>query len=193
MKTFWSACAALALLASPALADNQRGPYVGIGAVVVSGDERTPYEDAEMPAVELSAGYKYNGLLGLEARIGLGVKDDRDASSDYFQTEQNDDPGLSEIEREVDQYVAIYYRPELINEKARLYGLLGYAELDTVVTRWRGNTPEAADSSLSGSSYGLGAGWYVNPHLNFNIEYRQLVKADNNRFETLSLQFDYRF
>lgn len=193
MKTFLSAGAVLALLASPVLADNQRGPYVGVGAVMVSGDSRTPYDKAEMPALELSAGYKYNGLLGVEGRIGLGVNDDRDDSSDYFVTEQEDNASLSEIGREVDQYAAVYYRPELINQKARLYGLLGYAQLETVVTRWEGNSSETTDDSLSGSSYGLGVGWYVTDHLNFNAEYRQLANTDDNRFETLSLQFDYRF
>lgn len=193
MKTFWSAGAVLALLASPVLADNQRGPYVGIGAVMVSGDSRTPYDKAEMPALEVSAGYKYNSLLGVEGRIGLGVNDDRDDSSDYFVTEQEDNASLSEIGREVDQYAAVYYRPELNNQKARLYGLLGYAQLDTVVTRWEGNSSETTGDSMSGSSYGLGVGWYVNERLNFNAEYRQLAKTGDNRFETLSLQFDYRF
>lgn len=193
MKTAWSIGAALVLLASPALADNNRGFYAGIGGGVVTGDDRTPYDDAEMPVVEFTAGYKYNGLLGVEARLGAGLKDDRDISSDYFLDEQEADASLSEIEREVKTYTALYYRPEITNEVARLYGLFGYAELDTQVTRWQGNTDTQAEDSLSGTSYGLGMGWFVNKRLNFNIEYRQLVKTDNYRFETYTLQWDYRF
>lgn len=193
MKTAWSIGAALVLLAVPALADNHRGFYAGIGGGVVTGDARTPYDEAEMPVVEFSAGYKYNGLLGIEARLGAGLKDDRDISSDYFLAEREADDSLSEIEREVKTYSALYYRPEITNEVARLYGLLGYAELDTQVTRWQGNTGTEADDSLSGTSYGIGMGWFVNERLNFNIEYRQLVKTDDYRFETYTLQWDYRF
>ncbi len=193
MKIAWSIGAALVLLASPALADNDRGFYAGIGGGVVSGDARTPYDEAEMPVIEFSAGYKYNGLLGIEARFGGGLKDDRDTDSDYFLAEQETDTSLSEIEREVKTYTALYYRPEITNEVARLYGLLGYAELDTQVTRWRGNAEEQTDESLSGTSFGMGIGWFVNKRLNFNIEYRQLVKTDDFRFETVTLQWDYRF
>lgn len=193
MKIAWTIGAALVLLASPALADNHRGFYAGIGAGVVTGKARTPYEDAEMPVVEFSAGYKYNGLLGVEARLGAGLKDDRDGSSDYFLAEQEANAQLSEIERAVSSFTALYYRPEVTNEVARLYGLIGHAELDTEVTRWQGNDATQADESFSGASYGLGAGWFINKRLNFNIEYRQLVKTDDQRFETYTIQWDYRF
>jgi len=193
MKTVWSIGAALVLLASPALADNQRGFYAGIGGAVVTGQARSPYDEAEMPVVEFSAGYKYNGLLGVEARVGAGLKDDRDTSSDYFLDEQEAQAGLSEIEREIKHYSAVYYRPEITNQVARLYGLLGYAELETQVVRWQGNTSSEMGESLSGTSFGLGMGWFVSDRLNFNIEYRQLVKTDDYRFETYSLQWDYRF
>ena len=194
MKLLWSTGAvALALMTAPALADNQRGFYAGVGGVVVTGDSRTPYEDAQMPAIEFSVGYKYNGLLGVEARLGAGVKDDRDNDSDYFLSEQDNDPALSEIKRSVNHYAAVYYRPELTNQKARLYGLIGYAELDTEVTRWLGNTSVQADESLSGTSFGVGIGWFVNDALNFNLEYRQLVDTGDYRFETYTIQWDYRF
>lgn len=193
MKTVWISGLALALLTAPALADNKRGFYAGIGTGVVAGRAHTPYDEARMPVLELSAGYKYNGLLGLEARVGTGIKEEGDTESYYFQAEQEDNDALTEIEREVDQFSAIYYRPELTNETARLYGLLGYAEVDTLVTRWEGNDSTEQSESVSGTSYGLGAGWYVNDRVNFNIEYRQLVKTDERRFEALTIQWDYRF
>lgn len=183
----------LALLAVPALADNDRGFYAGFGLGVIAGKSRTPYAEARMPVVEFTGGYKYNALLGLEARAGLGVEEDADSDSDYFRDEQADNNDLSEIEREVDQFYGLYYRPELTNQTARLYGLIGYAELDSTVVRWEGNSPTERSDSVSGSSYGLGFGWFVNERLNFNIEYRQLVDADDQRFEMLNIQWDYRF
>lgn len=193
MKTVWISGLALALVAVPALADNERGFYAGLGTGVVSGRDHTPYEDARMPVLELSGGYKYNGLLGIEVRAGVGIKEDGDSESYYFQDEMEDNNSLSEIEREVDRFSAVYYRPELINQSARLYGLIGYAEVDTTVTRWEGNSSTEQEESVSGGSYGLGAGWYVNERVNFNIEYRQLVNADDQRFEALTIQWDYRF
>lgn len=187
------ALALMSLAALPVAADNQRGAYIGFGGVSVGGDARSPYDEADMPAIELSAGYKYNGLLGIEARWAAGVRSDDDNSSDYFNAEHNDDDSLTEIEREVDQYTAVYYRPETINQSARLYALLGYADMDTSVIAWRGNDDTDLSESLSGPSWGAGVGWFINESLNFNLEYRQLVETDGYRFETFTIQWDYRF
>lgn len=189
---------ALAVVAAPALADNERGFYAGAGFAMLSGNDYTPYESAEMPVAELTAGYKYNGALGLEARYGIGVGDHGDDDSSYFEALVDDRPDLSQVEREVDQFAAIYYRPELINDKARLYVLLGYAEVDLQASFEEVDAEGAVSTmegttTLKGPSYGLGVGWFIDEHWNFNLEYRQLVRTDDFEIEAFSLQVDYRF
>lgn len=189
---------ALAVMASPALADNERGFYAGAGFAMLSGNSYTPYESADMPVAELSAGYKYNAFLGLEARFGLGLDDDRDNDSAYFEALAGDMSDLTQIEREIDQFSAIYYRPELTNNKARLYGLIGYAEVDLQASFEEVDAEGAASyleatTNLKGPSYGFGVGWFIDDHWNFNLEYRQLVRTDDFRVEAFSMQFDYRF
>lgn len=198
MKTFLGAAVAISLLASPAWADNQRGFYAGLGYAVISGSDNTAYDSADMPVVELSAGYKHNAALGLEARWGTGLSDDRDLGSSYFESEQEENADLRQVEREIDQYTAIYYRPELTNDQARLYGLLGYAEVDAQATSVSVDDEGAlstaqASHSVSGVSYGLGVGWYVDQRWNFNLEYRRLASEGGYRFEAFSAQLDYRF
>lgn len=181
-----------------AWANNQRGFYAGLGYAVVMGDSGTVFESAEMPVLEFTGGYKYNGALGLEARYGIGVGDDRDRDSGYFEWAQEDNDALTQIEREVDSYSAIYYRPELTNNHARLYGLIGYASVDlsadwTETDAEEVTTTSTTDTSLSGMSYGLGVGWYIDRRWNFNLEYRRLVHTDDYKPEAFSAQLDYRF
>jgi len=181
-----------------AWANNQRGFYAGIGYVVVTGDSGTVYESADMPVLEVTAGYKYNAALGLEARYGVGVGDDRDRDSSYFAWAQEENEDLMQIEREVDSYSAIYYRPELTNNHARLYGLIGYASVD-LSAEWTETDSDdvtsssTTETSLSGMSYGLGVGWYIDRRWNFNLEYRRLVHTDNYKPEAFSAQLDFRF
>lgn len=177
---------------------NQRGFYAGLGYAVVSGDSGTVYESAEMPMLEFTGGYKYNAALGLEARFGVGIGDDRDRDSGYFEWAQGENEVLTQIEREVDSYSAIYYRPELTNNHARLYGLIGYASADlsavwTETDAEEVTTTSTTDSSLRGMSYGVGVGWYIDRRWNFNLEYRRLVHTDDFKPEVFSAQLDYRF
>jgi len=177
---------------------NQRGFYAGLGYTVITGNSGTVFDSAEMPVLELTGGYKHNSVLGLEARFGVGVNEDRDRDSDYFEWAQGENENLMQIEREVDSYSAVYYRPELTNNHARLYGLIGYASVD-LSAEWTETdadevtTVSTKDTSLSGMSYGFGVGWYVGQRWNFNLEYRRLVHTDDYKPEAFGLKLDYRF
>lgn len=198
MKTLLAGLCA-ALIASSSWADYQRGFYGSVGLAKVSGDDRTGFEDAELSMVELIGGYKYNAALGLELRAGYGSNEDKDNSSTYFAdiAAADDTDTVTAIERELSNYAAIYYRPELISDEARLYGLLGYARLDTEVTLLGDVATDqrlaSQSESHSGLSYGMGIGFFIQKRFGINFEYRRLLSKDDYRFKTAGINFDYRF
>jgi opacity protein-like surface antigen len=197
MKKLFPALLMGTLLASPVWADFERGFYAGLGGSVVSGDSGTVFEDANLPLVELIGGYKYHAALGIEVRAGVGLRDDSDFDSERVQAAAAENPQIAQIDRELRTTSAIYYRPELVNESARLYALLGYARMSTRVTVLNGlESPETLlvrSQTLSGPSYGLGVGFFMDEHLSVNFEYRHLVYRHGYNFETFGVNLDYRF
>ena len=173
----------LSVMALHAKADHERGFFVGGSAVYIRGEELPDpagsNDSIDVPGLEIVAGYKYNGLLSADVRYGGGLGDDAlDAATPENQVEYN-----------IDSYYAVYYRPELTNPEAKLYGLLGYASIDG--TREVTNTE--TDFSDSGISVGLGAGWFIDDTLTFNVELRRLIDEDSGTFDIGTMGLDYRF
>ncbi len=206
--TLLTAC----LLSLPTWADNNRGFFVGAGTTYTEAFEYPGLEDPiKIKSVELLAGYKYNNLLGIEVRYGGGY-DSKEFDTAIPTDDEEAEAQIADTEYEVDDYYSIYYKPELINEEARLYGLIGYTSMDRTV---KFNNPALAAGYLvhsptfdpqedeinedgeltnsdSGFSYGIGAGWFVNKHFNINVEYRILMKTSDERLSTAGIYFDYR-
>jgi len=188
---FVLALAALSCLpASYATADQQRGFFAG-GAFSYTSSETftqapTSKDKIELPAFELVGGYKFNSLLGVDIRVGAGLNE-RDLSS------SND--ASDSIEYKIDSYQSIYYRPEIINREARLYGLIGYSKLEATADflDTDDNSLSEVEISESGLSYGLGVGWFVDRRVNVNLEYRMLLDEDEDEFSALTVGLDYRF
>ncbi|MDQ2076703.1 outer membrane beta-barrel protein [Marinimicrobium sp. ABcell2] len=197
MKKFVPALLMSVLLAAPVWADFERGFYAGIGGSVVSGDGGTVFEDASLPLLELIGGYKYHAALGFELRAGVGLRDDTDAESERLMAAVAENPQIAQFDRELRTTSALYYRPELVNETARLYALLGYAQMGTRVTVLSGSEPQETllvrSQTFSGPSYGLGVGFFMDEHLSVNFEYRSLVHSDGHNFGTFGVNLDYRF
>ena len=171
----------MSLLSVCAMADNARGFYVGVGMAEFMYDDEV-IDVGNARTAEILGGYKYNAALGLEIRYGAGVSE---ANSE-------DDDSL---EREIDSYYAVYYKPELINDEAKLYLLLGYMDVDASETLFAQDGSEVSqlDISESGASYGIGIGFILNQRFNFNIEYRTLPEQNDVETEIVSANFDYRF
>lgn len=178
-------------LSSPwglAHADHKRGFYVGSQVGLVASDPIISTDATrntlDLPAVELVFGYKYNGLLGLELRYGVG-SGERDLST----TNANE-----RLDYSIDSIQGIYYRPEITNAESKLYFLIGHAEVNATETfSVDGSQSVDSEYSVSGLSYGLGAGWFVNKNLTINVEYRALVDDDETEFDAATIGFDYRF
>jgi len=169
----------LSLLSIQAIAD--QGFYVGGGGGLIRFEDEVAaadsLKDVELGAVELLGGYKYNNALGLEVRAGTNVN------------KRTVTTGGVEREIAIDHYESIYYRPELTNPEAKLYGLIGYSQVEQSSAT---GADEVSDS-LSGLSYGIGIGFTINSDSNFNIEYRRLIDESDFEINITGINIDYRF
>lgn len=152
--------------------------YVGGGVNFVSANTSDSNgDDLNFTTVELHGGYKYNGFLGGEARLGFGI------------TDEEFDNGTISAETNIQYHASLYWRPETVNEIAKLYGLLGFSTIS--VSADNGTTDET--NSEGGLSYGGGVGFVFQEDWNLNFEYRLILDKENNEFSAFSANVDYRF
>lgn len=168
----------LSLLASSAaaVADNDQGYYLGLGAHYIdSGVISDTADSIGFSAVELMGGYKHSSLIGGELRLGTSVSEAETLGTEFT----------------IPQFVSLYYRAELANDVAKSFLLLGFTDLEVERTDIEtGFTDKASDSGLS---YGAGIGFVVNSKVNLNFEYIRLISNDDNEFDSLGITLDYRF
>ncbi len=182
---------ALSLLALPVLADNNRGFYLGLGASSIEDYQDGVDNVSQIRAAELFGGYKYNAALGIELRLGSGQT--TGTSNVYFDTTGTLQSGS--LEREIDSYQSLYYKPELANDEAKLYALIGYTNLSSTGTilDTTGKVVSTEDTKASGVSYGLGIGFVINEHFNINFEYKNICEEISGKPNLASINVDYRF
>lgn len=194
---------AMGLMALPALADNSQGYYFGIGFSSIEDYQDGVSDLSRMRAGELFGGYKYNDALGVEVRFGSAQTS---GTSGYYpladqkglhQKETGWSPTFADVERSLGSYQSIYYKPELVNDEAKLYALIGYSRIDTSVKVWsKDKTLKApikeSSSSISGLSYGVGVGFILSDKFNLNLEYKNLNEKLSEKPNSLSINIDYR-
>jgi opacity protein-like surface antigen len=182
---------ALILASLPVLADNNQGFYLGGGAVLIKDSQDGINNLSEIRAAELFGGYKYNSALGIELRLGHGQT--TGTSNLYFDSKGALQNGS--VERDIGTYESFYYRPELINDEAKFYALLGYTHVESTgrINNQSGKLVRASNESASGYSYGLGVGFIINEHFNINLEYRNICDEISGKPNLTSLNMDYRF
>lgn len=174
------------------MADNTKGFYIGAGVSSIKDYQDGVEDITRIRATELLGGYKYNDALGIELRVGNGYQ--TGTSSFYFSA-----PGTAiqsgALERTINNYKSIYYKPELINDEAKFYALLGYTSVNSSVDVQDnlGNLVSQTEGSNSGYSYGLGVGFVVSAHFNFNIEYKNICDEISGKPNMASVNMDYRF
>ncbi|WP_020210735.1 porin family protein [Gilvimarinus chinensis] len=177
----------LTLLAPLSYADNNRGFFAGAGVSAINVDDSPSFAKANMWGGEVFGGYKLNPWLGAEVRYGLGLGEE---STEVAQPlpELNVVTGDS-LTMEMDHYSAVYYRAEAVNQTGRFYALLGYADIEFTMKSDNHEITLSEDDF----SWGLGVGFILDPHLNVNFEYRNLLDANEYRFTTITASLDYRF
>lgn len=182
---------ALSLLALPALADNNRGFYLGAGVASIDDTQDGVDNVSQIRAAELFGGYKYNAALGIELRLGNGQT--TGTSTRYFDAQGALQTGT--LERDIGGYQSLYYKPELVNDEAKLYALLGYTNVNSSgkIMDSTGKLVRSSRGSASGYSYGIGVGFVINEHFNINIEYKNICEEISGKPNLASLNVDYRF
>lgn len=179
------ALAAMLLLSQAAMADRNRGIYIGggLGQADIGVDN---FLGGKIPVktAELFTGYKYNNWLGAEVRLGASLRDETYALDSTSPTGRIELASLW-----INQYRSIYYRPEITNDIAKIYGLIGMTLAQTT------STINEVDyhASAEGTSYGIGAGLILNEKTYFNLEYRILIETEIDTFSIIGFNVDYRF
>ncbi len=170
---------ALVMLANTALAqsvfDRLDKFYVGGGLTYIDANTvASDGESGELTSAELIGGYKYNGYLGAEIRLGTGMR------SESFE---------SGVDSSIEYYASTYWRPETANEVAKIYGLIGFTTIS--VKAAGGGT--STSTTTSGISYGGGVGFTFDERWNLNLEYRSIVDSSDAELNAFAINVDYRF
>lgn len=174
--------ASLILLANSAVAESifEKLDKFHVGGGVSFIDANTSDasgNDLNFTTLDIVGGYKFNGFLGIDARIGLGLSDESSTIAG------------SEVKTSTDYYASLYWRPETANDIAKIYGLLGFSTISGSVDTATGDN----SNTESGLSYGGGVGFVLQESWNLNFEYRLILDDDNNEFSAVSANVDYRF
>ncbi len=181
---------AILLFACAVSADDQDGLFIGGNWASLDAN----FFDDEKNSItyrtlEFYGGYRINSWLGFDGRIGLGLTSEDIANDGNTSDDTSDD---YTYEDSVQHFEAIYYRPELSNETAKLYALLGLAN----VVRNGSNFSDGQSGgtkSDSGFSYGAGIGFVINKRFNLNFEYRSLLDQDGAEYSSVGGGVDFRF
>ncbi|HEY7773518.1 MAG TPA: outer membrane beta-barrel protein [Marinagarivorans sp.] len=212
-------------------ADDKKFYAGGAGSLWKLSDKTSSGPDYNLSGLEAAFGYEALPWLALEVRAGLGVerqREDAGGGASYFSTIIDDpnyippgegepaDGGPEQIEviqvtdidrdvkAELNYYASFYLKPQIKNDVAVFYGLIGYTTFDAEFTvgnttrtdafytgdaddpaTWAyldGATSETATadeySESDGSfSMGFGVGFYFKERYVFNIEYKNLIQS----------------
>lgn len=170
--------AVIGLLSLPAAAFDLEGFYAGGNMNFIdAGITDAQNDDTTFRSTEGLVGYKYNGWVGGEFRLGIGTSDESYATS----------TGVEDVG--IDHHETLYYRVESANDVAKLYGLIGFTNVQATTD----NGTSSTSSSETGMSYGAGIGFVASEVVNINFEYRVLLSKEDYDFSLFSLGFDYRF
>lgn len=139
---------ALSSLAMGAYAADDHKFYAGGG--LSTWNLETGGGDLNLKALEGVAGYKILPWLDTEFRLGLGIERDRSADTlrtgPYVEQFSNATPPESlgyytadvlayDQEAELSYYASLYLKPKIANDRAALYGLIGFTNYD-IETSW---------------------------------------------------------
>lgn len=151
-------------------------------------------------ALEGQAGIILTPYISLEARVGAGLGE----STESWQDIEEEDDGTITINSSAEgtyktnYYASVYFRPYIANEKASLYGLLGYSTIDydySVLTTVGGAVDADADLSDtdSGLSFGVGVSFVMSPNVDLIAEWKKTINADDFDMRGGHVGFIYKF
>jgi opacity protein-like surface antigen len=172
--------AALSTFACAALAEDRF--YAGGNVAFWNYTEGSHDTKISVSSLEGVAGFNVWSVINIEGRVGLGLE----SSTESVNTKEF---GKLSTELTLDNYFSVYIKPELKNDTATVYALLGVTRADASTT----SSQVERDLSMTGLSYGLGMGFYVTESALVNLEFRNLVQEDDYKFQGFSAGFTLSF
>lgn len=211
----------LAALSTVAISAHAWEPdvYVGANGASLQYKHQSVGTNFTINTLEGVAGMRLHEYIAVEARLGFGANTARgDTLSvvtsvfDNSETTEVDETEftITSADYEVKSagYASIYLKPMISNEKASLYGLFGFTNVEvehtgvvnTMITDADGNvlsssTAEGAlfDDSEGNLSYGFGASFHLWEKVELNAEWKKLVNGDEFDMRGGSIGFLYKF
>ncbi len=176
----------LSVFAASAHADDKKF-YAG-GGIGVWNFKESGYDNLyKLSSVEALAGINVWKMINIEGRVGVGLE----SSTATAKTEPTNNKATVGLPTEVnlDNYASLYIKPELKNDIAKLYGLVGVTQLNA------SSSNKSADTALdlSGLSFGAGMGFQLSETAVINLEYLRLVQEGKYRFSGVNLGFNIGF
>lgn len=171
--------------------------YIGAnGAFMQYHNDHTP-SNFTLNMVEGVAGLRLIEYVAVEARGGFGFNTARDTYYELVDTGTVDTDGNAIFtenaipgEVELGGYGSFYFKPMLENEKATLYGLLGYTIADV---QHADSTAIWFDDAESDLSYGFGVSFKLWEKAELTAEWRKLINAEDFDIRGGSIGFLYTF
>ncbi|MFO1368341.1 MAG: porin family protein [Marinagarivorans sp.] len=180
--------AALSTFACAASADDRF--YAGGNVAFWNYDEGSHDVKFNVSSVEGVVGFNVWEMINIEGRLGVGLEGSTE-TVEYVTDNTKNPPTTTKgpTKLNLDNYASLYIKPELKNEIATVYALLGYTSASASTE----NKDFNRDLDISGFSFGLGMGFYVTDDALVNIEYRKLVQDSDYTFDGFSLGFTIGF
>jgi opacity protein-like surface antigen len=134
-------------------------------------------------ALEGLAGIEFSPYTAAEVRIGAGMNSGRRR---YVETT---------FEIETPYFASVYFKPQLRNETASLYGLLGATTIE-VNGSFSPSVPDLNNQvgdTYTDLSYGLGVSFVASQHCDVTLEWKKLIAAEDFDMRGGTIGFNYRF
>lgn len=170
-------------LSNQALAE---GNYVGLGFSPYSLDAEADGANVTGDANVLEGyyGFEWNDFFAAEMRLGFGL-----GSGDLELDANGYNRNVGDVK--ITSMYGLYAKPQFKSGGFRGYALLGYAGYNTETTISVGNYSETSDTSDSGFSVGVGAGWDFGQH-GVSLEWKT-TKIDGGDISGVAAFYQYNF
>lgn len=190
MKKQW--LLGVAFLAAGAQAE-QFDYYAGAGLGIWNFTEKSHNKVFNVSSLEVQGGLTFWNWLSLEGRLGAGVE----GSTELTGYKENGNTLPQNTELTLDNYASLYVKPELRNDIAKLYALLGFSSVSSSTESTKldsASTKNGSNSNtISGLSFGVGMGFQMSEAAVINLEYVRLVQDSGFRYNGYNVGFNYRF
>jgi opacity protein-like surface antigen len=137
---------------------------------------------ATIGTLEGLAGIDFTPYTAVEVRLGAGMNTGRQR---YVETT---------LEIDTPYFASIYFKPQLRNEIASLYGLLGATTTDVNANFSPSIQPgDTVDDTYTDLSYGIGVSFVASEHFDVTFEWKKLIATDEFDMRGGTIGFTYRF